>query len=381
MFKQAVFDITEKGRRELCLPPDNVSWENTSGGNISGDARLILPLFGNGLTFAKVVAKLPSGARAGCEAVVNKLIEKGYIARHVAMRRVGILIHPKQARRLATPAGDAISNLDFTGSNLAVTAVPQEPIEMKPDDEVRPDDQRDAACELAETRAHAGDDAHVMAEQEVLKAGAEARVMEQEIESRSQKLASDKIEQFEQGMNNTIALMVEQALLQAEQEKLPGQLEMVEAARSSPMFGMLRELSFFKDFSAAELAEVLPIGVWHEREKNQAVVREGDAANSFFVMMSGSAGVLKRERLIYLLRRGGSFGELAYLQGEQATHNADVIAKSHIEFLEFSTGKLGQSSLEVRFQFATAFAYSQTRHLVRANKQIVNLLTDEYKRD
>jgi len=295
---------------------------------------------------------------------VFDITEKDYIARQVTVRPAGILVHPRPASRMATPACGVISNLDFTESDLAVAAVQHDTIEIKPDDEVRPDEPHDVACDLAEAMA-----------------GAEARVMEQEIESRSQKLASDKIEQFEQGMNNTIALMVEQALLQAEQEKLPGQLEMVEAARSSPMFEMLRELSFFKDFSAAELAEVLPIGVWHEREKNQAVVREGDAADSFFVMMSGLVGVLKRERLIYLLRRGGSFGELSYLPGEQATHYADVIAKSHIEFLEFSTGKLEQSSLAVRFQFAAAFAHSQTRHLVRANKQIVNLLADEYKRD
>lgn len=211
----------------------------------------------------------------------------------------------------------------------------------------------------------------------MLNAGEGVDALKHEIEVRSQELASQKIRQFEQDMNHTIALMLEHELLQAEQDKLTEQEERLAAARLSPIYETLRELIFFKDFSDAELAEVLHIGVWHEREKSEAILHEGDEANSFYVMMSGSAGVFKREKLIGLVQAGENFGEFAYLMGDQSRRYADVIAKSHVEYLEFSVVELKHATLEVRFQFAVALACCQTRRLLRANGQIINLLVDE----
>ena len=55
MFKQLVFELTEKGEREirLCML------------SLSGDAQLILPLFGKGSTVDEVEAMLPPLVRSG----------------------------------------------------------------------------------------------------------------------------------------------------------------------------------------------------------------------------------------------------------------------------------------------------------------------------
>lgn len=112
-------------------------------------------------------------------------------------------------------------------------------------------------------------------------------------------------------------------------------------------------------------------------DEHEALIQEGDKAESFYVMLSGLAGVFKRDRLIGLVQSGESFGEFSFLMGNDETHHADVIARSHVEFMGFSTEKMENISVEARLQFAAAFSRCQTRRLVCANEQIVNLLTNE----
>ena len=180
-------------------------------------------------------------------------------------------------------------------------------------------------------------------------------------------------------INHTLRVMVEQALLHAEPEKPCGGRAAVATSSSVTMLETLRELAFFNAFTAAELSEVAYIVLWHEREKNQLILREGEAVNSFFVLLNGAAAVLKEQSPIGLIQQGESFGEFAYIMGEQARHTADVIAKSYVEFLEFPADKLELATPQVRLQFASAFARIQTQRLICANEQIVSLLANKYR--
>lgn len=343
MVNQAVFDVTEKGAREIRLFMVNVA----------GDAKLILPLFVNGYTLNEVAEKLPPSARAGFDQAVDKLLEAGYIAPKQSTTRMAAVpaaVMPAPLRQLDH------TDLDFTGA-------------FEPFDEAL----------YLESQASLPDEvlSSAFAAQEILKARAETEVLKQEIESRSQDLAASKIQQFEQDMNNTITLMAEHEVLQAEQEKFAKQQEMEKTARLSPIFDTLTQLDFFKDFSAVELAEVLHFGTWYEKEKHEVIMQITNVSSCFFVLMSGSAAVLKQTKLIGVVECGESFGDGFYLMGEKATHYANVIAKSHVEFLEFSTVELEKSSLEVRYQFARALARSQTRRFRRANEMIMSLLADK----
>lgn len=249
MFKQAVFELTEKGEREirLCML------------SLSGDAQLILPLFGKSSTVDEVVAMLPPIVHSSVPGIVSQLLAAGYLVQQ-----------------------EAISS-----------------------------DRRAEACYMATL----------------------------DIDFQADSGAS-------------------------------GSLTMLET---------LRELAFFNAFTAAELSEVACIVLWHEREKNQLILREGEAVNSFFVLLNGAAAVLKEQSPIGLIQQGESFGEFAYIMGEQAGHTADVIAKSYVEFLEFPADKLELATPQVRLQFASAFARIQTQRLICANEQIVSLLADKYR--
>lgn len=255
MFEQLVFGLTEKGEREirLCML------------SLSGDAQLVLPLFGKNSTVDEVVAMLPPIVRSSVAEIVGQLLAAGYIVQQEVVR-----------------------------SDVA---------EIKP-------------------------------------------------------APRDRVE-----------------LTQSEQTFC----ETVATSNSGTMLETLRELAFFNDFTAAELSEVSDIVLWHEREKNQLILREGEAVDSFFVLLNGAAAVLKDQSPVGVIQQGESFGEFAYIMGEQARHTADVIAKSYVEFLEFPADKLKLATPPVRFQFASAFARIQTQRLMSANEQIVSLLADKYR--
>ncbi|MDO8351584.1 MAG: cyclic nucleotide-binding domain-containing protein [Gallionella sp.] len=251
VFKQLVFGLTEKGEREirLCML------------SLSGDAQLILPLFGKSSTVDEVVDMLPPIVRSGVTGVVSQLLAAGYIVQQEAIR--------SDARAQGEACYAVMLDIDF--------------------------------------QADSG------------------------------------------------------------------------ASSSLTMLETLRELAFFNAFTAAELSEVARIVLWHEREKNQLILREGEAVNSFFVLLNGAAAVLKEQSPIGLIQQGESFGEFAYIMGEQARRTADVIAKSYVEFLEFPADKLKLATPQVRLQFASAFARIQTQRLISANEQIVSLLADKYR--
>jgi len=348
LLNHSIFELTEKGKLA-------VSSGMTSESGVSGDAKFIMPLFGHRLTLAEVVAKLPPSVRACCVANVKTLLAEGYI---VGTPESGDDMQPLN---FVMP-GDELTGEEQLGDTKAGLSMSE--IVAEEDDGL---DFTGKFQSVKPPQADAENIAQLIANES----------LEDEIESRSQKLAVEKIKQFEQDMNNTLARVAEHEALKVEQEKITRQQEMVESARLSPIYENLRGLVFFNDFSDAELAEVLHIGVWSENNEQDVLVHEGDNADSFFVMLSGLAGVFKRERLIGLVQSGESFGEFSFLMGEEEIRHADVIARSHVEFMGFSTDKINQATQEVRLRFAAAFARCQTRRLVCANEQIINLLTSE----
>ena len=333
-----IYELTEKGKSEL-------SSGMRSSGGLTGDAKFILPLFGKGLTLAEVAAKLPPSVRACCVAAVNNLLADDYI------------VSGSETESSTSPLNFVVSADVPSGGRTAGMVI-----------------EEDAGLDFTGKFPAAE---QIGVADEKLKQFVVPESMEEEIESRSQKLAIEKIRQYEQDMNNTLTRMAEHDVLLAEREKSARQKAMVESARLSPIYDTLRDLIFFKDFSDAELAEVLHIGVWCEMNEHEALIHEGDKAESFYVMLRGLAGVFKRDRLIGLVQSGESFGEFSFLMGDDETHHADVIARSHVEFMGFSTDKMETISVEARLQFAAAFSRCQTRRLVCANEQIVNLLTNE----
>jgi NTE family protein len=89
------------------------------------------------------------------------------------------------------------------------------------------------------------------------------------------------------------------------------------------------------------------------------IVREGEPANSMFIVRSGRVEVLDEgppESLIRVLRRGDVLGELALLR--QGTRSASVRARHDAELLE-----LGREDFEALIEEAPSFALGLTRSM------------------
>jgi NTE family protein len=101
---------------------------------------------------------------------------------------------------------------------------------------------------------------------------------------------------------------------------------------------------------SAELTEVqVQAGEW--------VMREGEAADSLFIVRSGRVEVIAEgppEALVRVLRRGDVLGELALLRA--GIRSASVRARRHSELLE-----LGREAFEGLIQKAPSFALGLTR--------------------
>jgi len=75
----------------------------------------------------------------------------------------------------------------------------------------------------------------------------------------------------------------------------------------------LRDNSWFKDFSPSLIEELVKVGSIQTFAANELIVTEGEIADSFYTIISGSADVVKSSSIIATMQAGDSFGELGHI--------------------------------------------------------------------
>ena len=75
----------------------------------------------------------------------------------------------------------------------------------------------------------------------------------------------------------------------------------------------LRDNSWFKDFSPSLIEELVKVGKIETYQADQLIVTEGEIADSFYTIISGSANVVKSSSTIAKMAAGDSFGELGHI--------------------------------------------------------------------
>ena len=121
-------------------------------------------------------------------------------------------------------------------------------------------------------------------------------------------------------------------------------------------FDLLRTLTFFHDFSHAEIWEVLRASDWHEYQDGEDIVREGEMDDRFYIIVSGQAEVEANGRLLGVLSDGACFGETSYVQGAKRT--ASIRAKGPIQILRVSSTLMEQVSQACQLRFNKVFLRS-----------------------
>ncbi len=135
-------------------------------------------------------------------------------------------------------------------------------------------------------------------------------------------------------------------------------------------FNTMRGLSFFNDFSDAELWEVMRISSWENLPAGTVIMRDGDGGNFFCILTSGEVKVTKRKKLLNLLTPGECFGEMAYLSKSGHERSADVATMGDSQIIRIKIEDLGKASEACRHRFDRAFMAILVERLTLANLRL-----------
>jgi eukaryotic-like serine/threonine-protein kinase len=134
-------------------------------------------------------------------------------------------------------------------------------------------------------------------------------------------------------------------------------------------FDALRGLAFFGSFGDVDLWEVLRFSAWQTAKAGETIVREAAPGDACYVLVSGSANVMRNGRMLSSLAAGECFGEMAYL-GAQRIRHADVVAASDVRLLCIPVASLASASELCRLRFDRAFLDLLVERLDRANVRL-----------
>jgi serine/threonine protein kinase len=126
-------------------------------------------------------------------------------------------------------------------------------------------------------------------------------------------------------------------------------------------FDLLRTLTFFHEFSHAEIWEVLRASDWHEYKDGEDIVREGEMDDRFYIIVSGECVVEANGSQLGVLSDGDCFGETSYVRGAKRT--ASIRASGSITILRVSSTLMEQVSQACQLRFNKVFLRSLIKRL------------------
>jgi len=121
-------------------------------------------------------------------------------------------------------------------------------------------------------------------------------------------------------------------------------------------FDLLRTLTFFHEFSHAEIWEVLRASDWHEYKDSEDIVREGEMDDRFYIIVSGECVVEANGNRLGVLSDGDCFGETSYVRGAKRT--ASIRANGSTTILRVSSTLMEQVSQACQLRFNKVFLRS-----------------------
>ena len=121
-------------------------------------------------------------------------------------------------------------------------------------------------------------------------------------------------------------------------------------------FDLLRNLTFFHEFSHAEIWEVLRASDWHDYKDGENIVREGEMDDRFYIIVVGKAAVEANGNELGVLENGACFGETSYVHGAKRT--ASIKADGAVTILRVSSTLMEQVSSSCQLRFNKVFLRS-----------------------
>jgi serine/threonine protein kinase len=127
----------------------------------------------------------------------------------------------------------------------------------------------------------------------------------------------------------------------------------------------VHSVPFFENFTKDQVKEILNASNIIKVLKGKVVVAEGEIDDSFYIILSGKAAVMKGEKTIAGITRGECFGEMSYLSGESRA--ATVMAETDCILIKISATLLDKSSENIQLHFLKNFAMTLLQRLSKRN--------------
>jgi len=116
----------------------------------------------------------------------------------------------------------------------------------------------------------------------------------------------------------------------------------------------IHHVPFFQNFTKEQVKEMLGASTIAKFTKGKAIVAEGEIDDTFYIILSGDAKVVKNNKEIASIRAGECFGEMAYIAGQ--ARSATVLAETDCILIKISAAMMDKSSSDIQLLFYKNFA-------------------------
>ena len=118
--------------------------------------------------------------------------------------------------------------------------------------------------------------------------------------------------------------------------------------------GLVHSIPFFNDFNGDQVKELISAGSVIKVGRGKVIVTEGEIDDTFFIILSGRAKVIKQAVTIAHINIGQCFGEMSFIGGQART--ASVIAETECILIKIGATLLDKSSPAIQLLFYKNFA-------------------------
>ncbi len=137
-------------------------------------------------------------------------------------------------------------------------------------------------------------------------------------------------------------------------------------------YAAARGLTFFKEFSDAELREFIKTATWESFPAGTAILNEGDDGQAFYIIVHGEVAVRRASKELATLGEGDCFGEMAYLG--DIKRSANVIATEDTMTMKIAQPLRQWASLSVQMRLTKLFQRTLIERLATTNRKLAKTL-------
>ncbi|MDR0716837.1 MAG: protein kinase [Azoarcus sp.] len=179
------------------------------------------------------------------------------------------------------------------------------------------------------------------------------RAMEKDIDRRYQSWIE---------FSHDLALAFRNLAVEFDRESLP----------DTSKFQSLRGIAFFREFSDAELWEIVGFAQWNQFQPGTIILKEGEAGDYFCFLIAGEARVKRNGILLDVVAIGECFGEIALFAAGKGVRSASVEATAEVRLITIRANALRHASDTCRMHFYKAFLEVLATRLSLASSRIAN---------